>query len=166
VFGFHREHVRGVDERTGGRFDEQTDRATDEVRELLAELDEALSGYLPEQRHALSVDQLFEDNVRFFAARLDGVPVGCVADLDAAHLPGDAGRDVVADAVAELRRRKARDDREDDYEDEPTPLQLKLERRFRGGLGYLLAYTLAKSQDTRSFDPAFTVVRNFNIQGR
>jgi carboxypeptidase family protein/TonB-dependent receptor-like protein len=37
-------------------------------------------------------------------------------------------------------------------------LQLKLERRFRGGLGYLLAYTLAKSQDTRSFDPAFTVV--------
>jgi putative acetyltransferase len=51
---------------------------TDEVRQLLAELDEALSGpYLPEQRHALSVDQLFEDNVRFFAARLDGVAVGC-----------------------------------------------------------------------------------------
>ena len=52
--------------------------ATEEIRQLLAELDQALSGpYLPEQRHALSVDQLFEDNVRFFAARLDGVPVGC-----------------------------------------------------------------------------------------
>jgi putative acetyltransferase len=51
---------------------------TDELRQLLAELDEALSGpYLPEQRHAFSLDQLFEDNVRFFAARLDGVAVGC-----------------------------------------------------------------------------------------
>ncbi len=36
-------------------------------------------------------------------------------------------------------------------------LELKLERRFRGGVGYLLGYTLAKSMDTRSFDPAFTV---------
>ena len=52
--------------------------ATDEIRQLVAELDEALSGpYLPEQRHALSLDELFDDNVRFFAARLDGVAVGC-----------------------------------------------------------------------------------------
>ena len=50
---------------------------TDEVRQLLAELDEALSGYLPEQRHALSLDRLFEDNVRFFVARLDDVALGC-----------------------------------------------------------------------------------------
>ncbi len=50
----------------------------DEIRQLVAELDQDLSGpYLPEQRHALSLDQLFEDNVRFFAARLDGVAVGC-----------------------------------------------------------------------------------------
>lgn len=57
---------------------ERVAAATEEIRQLLAELDQALSGpYLPEQRHALSVDQLFEDNVRFFAARLDGVPVGC-----------------------------------------------------------------------------------------
>jgi putative acetyltransferase len=50
----------------------------DEIRQLVAELDEALSGpYLPDQRHALSLDQLFEDNVRFFAARLDGVALGC-----------------------------------------------------------------------------------------
>ena len=51
---------------------------SDEIRQLVAELDQDLSGpYLPEQRHALSLDQLFEDNVRFFAARLDGVAVGC-----------------------------------------------------------------------------------------
>jgi putative acetyltransferase len=51
---------------------------TEEIRQLVAELDRALSGpYLPEQRHALSLDQLFEDNVRFFAARLDGVGVAC-----------------------------------------------------------------------------------------
>jgi putative acetyltransferase len=56
---------------------ERIPAATDEVRELLAELDEALSGYSPEQRHALSLDQLFEDNVRFFAVRLDGVAIGC-----------------------------------------------------------------------------------------
>ena len=57
---------------------ERVAAATDEVLELLAELDAALAGaYLPEQRHALSVDQLFEANVRFFAARADGVAVGC-----------------------------------------------------------------------------------------
>jgi putative acetyltransferase len=50
---------------------------TDEVRQLLAELDEALSGYTPEQRHALSLDQLFEDNVRFFTVQLDGATIGC-----------------------------------------------------------------------------------------
>lgn len=37
-------------------------------------------------------------------------------------------------------------------------LELKLERRFARGLGFLLAYTFAKSLDNRSFDPAFTVV--------
>jgi hypothetical protein len=43
-------------------------------------------------------------------------------------------------------------------------LQLKLERRFRGGLGYVLGYTLAKSMDTRSFDPAFTTAATGNAQ--
>jgi putative acetyltransferase len=57
---------------------ERVPAATDEIRQLVAELDEDLTGpYLPEQRHALSLDQLFEDNVRFFAARLDGIAVGC-----------------------------------------------------------------------------------------
>jgi hypothetical protein len=43
-------------------------------------------------------------------------------------------------------------------------LELKLERSFRNGLGYLLGYTLAWSKDTRSFDPAFTVVSTGNAQ--
>jgi putative acetyltransferase len=52
--------------------------ATDEVRRLIDELDMALAGdYLPEQRHAVSLDQLFGGNVRFFVARVDGVAVGC-----------------------------------------------------------------------------------------
>jgi putative acetyltransferase len=52
--------------------------ATDEIRQLLAELDRALSGpYLPEQHHSLPLERLFDGNVRFFAARVDGVAVGC-----------------------------------------------------------------------------------------
>jgi len=43
-------------------------------------------------------------------------------------------------------------------------LQLKLERRFRQGYGWLVGYTLARSKDTRSFDPAFTVVGTANAQ--
>jgi putative acetyltransferase len=51
---------------------------TDELRRLVAELDRALVGpYLPEQHHGLSFDQLFDDDVRFFVARVDGVAVGC-----------------------------------------------------------------------------------------
>jgi putative acetyltransferase len=52
--------------------------ATDEIRQLLAELDRALTGpYLPEQHHSLPLERLFDGNVRFFAARLDGAAVGC-----------------------------------------------------------------------------------------
>jgi hypothetical protein len=43
-------------------------------------------------------------------------------------------------------------------------LQLKLERRFRNGWSWLIGYTLARSNDTRSFDPAFTVVGTGNAQ--
>lgn len=52
---------------------------SDEIRELVAELDRALSGpYLPEQHHHLMFEQLFDgDVVRFFVARVDGVAVGC-----------------------------------------------------------------------------------------
>ena len=57
---------------------ERVSAASDEIRQLVAELDRALNGpYLPEQHHALSLDQLFDSNVRFFTARVDGVAVGC-----------------------------------------------------------------------------------------
>jgi hypothetical protein len=36
--------------------------------------------------------------------------------------------------------------------------QAQIERRFGNGIGWQFSYTLSKSLDTRSFDPAFTVV--------
>ena len=55
-----------------------TKAATPEVVELLGELDAALSGpYTADQRHALSVEQLFRPDVRFFVARLEGAAVAC-----------------------------------------------------------------------------------------
>jgi putative acetyltransferase len=57
---------------------ERVSAPTDEVRHLIAELDQALTGpYLPEQHHYLPLEQLFEDNVRFFVARVDDTAVGC-----------------------------------------------------------------------------------------
>ena len=64
---------------------EQATAPNEEIRDLLSELDQALSGfYAPEQQHALSIDQLFEPEVRFFVARLDRDAAGCggVALLD------------------------------------------------------------------------------------
>ena len=64
---------------------ELTKSPTPEVLDLLAELDAALSGpYAADQRHALSVEQLFQPHIRFFLARLEGVAVACggVALLD------------------------------------------------------------------------------------
>jgi hypothetical protein len=43
-------------------------------------------------------------------------------------------------------------------------MELKLERRFANGYSYLLGYTLSRSKDTRSYDPAFTVVSGANNQ--
>ena len=43
-------------------------------------------------------------------------------------------------------------------------LELKLERRFANGYSYLLGYTFSRSKDTRSYDPAFTVVSGANNQ--
>jgi putative acetyltransferase len=52
--------------------------ATDEVRELIGELDRALdSEYPPEQNHGLSVEALFDPHMRFFIARLNGAAAGC-----------------------------------------------------------------------------------------
>ena len=64
---------------------ELTKSPTPEVLDLLGELDAALSGpYAADQRHALSVEQLFQPDIRFFLARLEGAAVACggVALLD------------------------------------------------------------------------------------
>jgi putative acetyltransferase len=57
---------------------EQVAAATDEVRELIGELDQVLAAeYLPEQRHGLALEALFQPHIRFFLARLHGAAVGC-----------------------------------------------------------------------------------------
>jgi len=57
---------------------EQTVEATLEVRDLIQEPNDVLgAAYEEHQRHGLSIEQLFEPNVRFFVARLDGLAVGC-----------------------------------------------------------------------------------------
>ena len=64
---------------------ERATRPTTEVLGLLQALNEALSeGYTAEQRHALSIDQLFQPPVRFFVARSGHEAVACggVAFLD------------------------------------------------------------------------------------
>ena len=43
-------------------------------------------------------------------------------------------------------------------------LEMKFERRFNDGYSYLLGYTYSRSKDTRSYDPAFTVVSGANNQ--
>jgi putative acetyltransferase len=57
---------------------EQVESPTDSVRLLIGELDAELNGeYAPQQRHGLSLDKIFQPNVMFFIAHLDGRPVGC-----------------------------------------------------------------------------------------
>jgi putative acetyltransferase len=52
--------------------------ATDDVRQLIGELDRLLSAdYQPEQRHGLALDAIFQPHIRFFVAWLDGAPAGC-----------------------------------------------------------------------------------------
>ena len=53
---------------------------TQDGRELIAELDEVLGAlYEPQQRHGLTIEQVFGPNVRFFVARLGAAAVGCGA---------------------------------------------------------------------------------------
>ena len=53
---------------------------TPDARALIAELDEVLGAlYEPEQRHGLSIEQVFQPNVRFFMAHIGDAAVGCGA---------------------------------------------------------------------------------------
>jgi putative acetyltransferase len=59
---------------------ERVSAPTDDAAALIAELDGVLGAvYPPEQRHGLSLDQVFEPHVRFFIARVDGEVAGCGA---------------------------------------------------------------------------------------
>ncbi|MGA7810484.1 GNAT family N-acetyltransferase [Bradyrhizobium sp.] len=45
---------------------------------MIGELDQALAAeYLPEQRHGLALQALFQPHIRFFLARLNGAAIGC-----------------------------------------------------------------------------------------
>jgi putative acetyltransferase len=57
---------------------ESVESLTDEVRDLIDELDQTLAGeYSPDQQHGLRPEEIFQPHVRFFLACLDGVAVGC-----------------------------------------------------------------------------------------
>jgi putative acetyltransferase len=59
---------------------ERLSRPTRDARELIAELDEVLGAlYDAEQRHGLSIEQVFQPNVHFFVAHIEGAAVGCGA---------------------------------------------------------------------------------------
>lgn len=57
---------------------ERAVEATPDVHDLIRELNDVLgAAYEADQRHGLPIEQLFESNVLFFVARLDGLAVGC-----------------------------------------------------------------------------------------
>ena len=59
---------------------ERIPAVTDEVRSLIHELDKELAvAYTPEQMHGLTVNSLFQLDLQFFIARIDGVALGCGA---------------------------------------------------------------------------------------
>ena len=66
---------------------ERATAPTPEIMALLDALNRALDvGYAPDQKHALSVDQLFQPNIRFFIAGVSR------EDLDALRELADAGK--------------------------------------------------------------------------
>src|SRR5712691_11436840 len=59
---------------------EQLAGPNSDARDLIAELDAVLgAAYEPEQQHGLSIEQVFEPNLRFFVAHLGDRAVGCGA---------------------------------------------------------------------------------------
>lgn len=91
--------------------------ATDDVRELIGELEAVLAAeYPPEQRHGLSLDAIFQPHVRFFLARLRGVAVGCggvtlfpdYAEVKRMYVRDSARGQGVADAILARLEAEAR----------------------------------------------------------
>lgn len=57
---------------------ERIEAPTPEIEQLLTELDQELTiGYSPDQHHALSLPELFQDHIRLFLARDGSAAVGC-----------------------------------------------------------------------------------------
>jgi len=87
---------------------------TDDARLLIGELDEELnSAYSAEQRHGFDIARIFQPNISFFIARLDGQPAGCggvaieddFAELKRMYVrPALRGRGVAQAIVARLEQ--------------------------------------------------------------
>jgi len=57
---------------------ERTITPTDDVRSLIAELEDHLAaGYPPENRHGLALDAIFQPHIQLFVALVGGAAVGC-----------------------------------------------------------------------------------------
>jgi len=91
---------------------------TDDVRALIGELDADLSAhYPPEQQHGLRLEALFEPHVRFFIARINGMPVGCggvalldgFAEVKRMYVRTEARGQGVADAIVARLESEAAD---------------------------------------------------------
>jgi putative acetyltransferase len=92
--------------------------ATDDVRALVDELEAVLAAeYLPEQRHGLALDALFQPHIRFFLAALRGEAVGCggvalfddFAEVKRMYVRDAARRQGVAAAILARLEQEARD---------------------------------------------------------
>jgi putative acetyltransferase len=71
---------------------ELVESPTEDARTLIEELEAELSGpYTAEQRHGYNIERVFQPNILFFIARLDGEAVGC-------------GGIAVEDGLAEVKR--------------------------------------------------------------
>ena len=91
---------------------ERVQRAKPEVRALIGELEADLAGaYEAEQRHGLSIERMFQPNIAFFVAYLDGEAVGCggvafedgFAELKRMYVrPASRGRGVVQALIERL----------------------------------------------------------------
>ena len=91
--------------------------ATDEVRQLIGELEDVLAvEYPPQQRHGLAIDAIFQPQVRFFLARRQGAAVGCggvalfpdYAEVKRMYVRPSARGQGVADAILARIEEEAR----------------------------------------------------------
>jgi putative acetyltransferase len=92
--------------------------ATEDARLLINELEAVLAAeYLPEQRHGLALDALFQPHIRFFLATLRGQAVGCggvalfddFAEVKRMYVRDAARRQGVAGAILARLEEEARD---------------------------------------------------------